>query len=151
MLRSTSPVKNTARRPAGVQLEMRAVAIREVESIKQLEALRHDWIALWKSSSIATPFQSPDWLIRWWKHFGAGADRLCVLVLRHEERLIAIAPLFVNSEDEGSLRLLGSGNTDYLDILCNDHAGRESAAVIDRSPDHCLVIRLFIGLYTANV
>ena len=62
---------------------MCALAIREIESLDELDSIRTDWLALWRSLPAATPFQSPDWLIPWWKHFGI--DRLRVLVLLNDE------------------------------------------------------------------
>ena len=95
---------------------MCALAIREIKSLDELEAIRTDWVALWRRSPAATPFQSPDWLIPWWKHFGAG--QLRVLVLTNEQRVLGIAPLF--ADDDLRLLLIGTGNTDYLDILAAD-------------------------------
>jgi len=95
---------------------MCALAIREIESFDELDGIRTDWLALWRSLPAATPFQSPDWLIPWWKHFGV--DRLRVLVLTNEERVIGIAPLFVGADLR--LRLVGTGNSDYMDILAAD-------------------------------
>jgi len=92
---------------------MCAVAIREIESFDELDSIGADWLALWQSSPAATPFQSPDWIIPWWQHFGAGDLR--VLVLLNEKRVVGIAPLFVTADSQ--LRLVGTGNTDYSDIL----------------------------------
>lgn len=104
---------------------MCALAIREVQSPDELESLRADWFALWKRSSTATPFQSPDWLIPWWKHFGAG--QLCVVVLTDETRLAGLAPLFIR---QNNLLLIGTGITDYLDILIDDRVRTDGAALI---------------------
>ncbi|HEY3580113.1 MAG TPA: GNAT family N-acetyltransferase, partial [Pyrinomonadaceae bacterium] len=95
---------------------MCALAIREIESLDELDSIRADWLALWRSLPAVTPFQSPDWLIPWWKHFGV--DRLRVVVLLDEERVVGIAPLFVDADSR--LRLVGTGNTDYMDILAED-------------------------------
>jgi CelD/BcsL family acetyltransferase involved in cellulose biosynthesis len=92
---------------------MCALAIREIESLDELESIRPAWLALWRSSPAATPFQSPAWLIPWWKHFGVG--QLRVLVLMNAKRVVGIAPLFVDNDLR--LLLVGTGNTDYLDIL----------------------------------
>ena len=92
------------------------MAIREIESVDELDSIYADWLALWSSLPAATPFQSPDWLIPWWKHFGAG--RLRVLVLLNKERVVGIAPLFLDSALR--LHLVGTGNTDYLDLLAAD-------------------------------
>jgi CelD/BcsL family acetyltransferase involved in cellulose biosynthesis len=101
-----------------------------IESLKELECLRTDWLALLKRSSTATPFQSPDWLIPWWRHFGTG--RLCVLAFIEEMRLAGLAALFVTSSKDlhRSLRLIGTGNTDYLDIVVDDRVRQESVAAI---------------------
>ena len=97
--------------------------VREIESAEELESLRDDWLALWKRSPTATPFQSPDWLIPWWKYFGSG--RLHVLVLMDETRLVGLAPLFITPTRK--LHLLGTGNTDYLDILLDDRFSNDVA------------------------
>ena len=105
---------------------MCALAIREIESATELDSLCADWRALWKRSSTSTPFQSPDWLIPWWKHFGVG--QLCVLTVTDEKRLIGLAPLFITSTR--TLTLLGTGNSDYLDILLDDLVCNDAAAAI---------------------
>jgi CelD/BcsL family acetyltransferase involved in cellulose biosynthesis len=98
---------------------MCALTVREIETTEELESLRAGWLALYQRSSLTTPFQSPDWLVPWWKHFGAG--RLCLLAFHDGTQLVGIAALFiVNAEGRRSLRLLGTGNTDYLDIIFDD-------------------------------
>jgi CelD/BcsL family acetyltransferase involved in cellulose biosynthesis len=105
---------------------MCALVIREIESASELDSLRADWLALWKRSSTATPFQSPDWLIPWWKHFGKG--QLFVLAVTHETRLVGLAPLFITNTR--SLSLLGTGNSDYLDLLLDDRVCNDASAAI---------------------
>lgn len=66
-------------------LEMPAAAVPSVElevatRPEDLEFLRAEWSALLLRCPAATPFQSPEWLIPWWRRFGSG--RLLVLVLR---------------------------------------------------------------------
>lgn len=105
---------------------MCALAIREIESARELDSLRADWRALWKRSSTSAPFQSPDWLVPWWKYFGVG--QLYVLAVSEETRLVGLAPLFMTSTR--SLSLLGTGNSDYLDILLDDRVCNDAAAAI---------------------
>lgn len=105
---------------------MCALAIREIGCVNEFESLRDEWLALWKRSSTSTPFQSPDWLIPWWKYFGAG--QLCVLAVTDDSRLVGLAPLFITNTR--SLSLLGTGNTDYLDILLDDRFINDGAAAI---------------------
>lgn len=77
-----------------------------------------DWRALWARCPDATPFQSPEWILPWWECFGNGELR--VLAFRHDGRLAGLVPLYSDAPGEAGpriLRLLGSGNTDYLDAL----------------------------------
>lgn len=84
-----------------------------IEDFEHLGRLREEWGELWERCAAATPFQSPDWLIPWWRAFAPG--RLWCLALRRAGRLALLAPLYVDKL--GTVRILGAGNTDYLDVL----------------------------------
>ena len=60
--------------------------IEEATDLPALDRLRPEWEALWRAVPEATPFQSPAWLIPWWRHVGEGA--LLVLALRAAGRLV---------------------------------------------------------------
>lgn len=85
----------------------------EISTAAELEHLKRSWQDLWAKCAYATPFQSPAWLIPWWNSFGPG--KLTTLAFYENERLVALAPMFLL---DGTVRLVGAGNTDYLDILC---------------------------------
>ncbi|WP_162913004.1 GNAT family N-acetyltransferase [Rhodospirillaceae bacterium SYSU D60014] len=99
-----------------------------MSSLDGLEALRHDWTDLWRRDPSATPFQSPEWLIPWWKHFGH--EDLLVLTLRRHGTLLGLVPLFI-SEGAGERVLLpiGCGITDYCDGLFDPSIGQQGAAI----------------------
>jgi len=82
-----------------------------------LAELRGEWEGLWERCPQATPFQHPAWLFPWSRHFG-GTEFL-VATSRRGEALVGVAPFFVIEGDDGGreLLLLGTGNTDYLDVL----------------------------------
>ncbi len=105
--------------------------IEEVVSLEALEALRPAWGALWSRLPDATPFQSPDWLIPWWRHIGEG--ELMTLAFRSPEdgALAALLPLYVYRQADGvrSLFPLGIATTDYLDALV---APEHRSAVLPR-------------------
>lgn len=101
--------------------------IEEITTTEGLEALRAEWTGLWERCPDATPFQSPEWLLAWWRHLGRGW--LWTLALRCKGRLAGLAPLFVHRPYGLPLRcvsILGTGVTDYLDVLmeraCQDSA-----------------------------
>jgi CelD/BcsL family acetyltransferase involved in cellulose biosynthesis len=102
-----------------------------ITSADDLTALRPAWDALWRRSPEATPFQSPQWLLPWLTHFGAGGE-LATVVTRDGDALTSIAPLYVLREDDESLGLLlGTGISDYLDVLGDGAAALDALGTID--------------------
>jgi CelD/BcsL family acetyltransferase involved in cellulose biosynthesis len=83
-----------------------------------LDTLRDDWSRLWERCAYATPFQSPEWLIPWWRTFHPGR-------LKCAFNADGFAPLY--EDEHGVTRLLGAGSTDYLDALVH----RDAAWVYD--------------------
>lgn len=95
----------------------------------RLAALVPEWRDLWRRSKVATPFQSPDWLMPWWDIFAPGELR-CV-ALRSGDRLIALAPLYRENGDYGPRLLpLGISLSDYLDVLI-DPAHLDSTSALE--------------------
>jgi CelD/BcsL family acetyltransferase involved in cellulose biosynthesis len=81
-----------------------------------LAALAPDWWELWRQSPNATPFQSPAWLLPWWRNLARGELR--VLALRLDGRLVGLAPFCCEQDERGRLaRLMGFPVTDYQDFL----------------------------------
>ena len=67
----------------------------------------------------ATPFQSPAWLLPWWRAYGS--DEPCAIAVRKNDALTSLAPLYVLRDDDESLGMfVGSGISDYLDMLGDD-------------------------------
>lgn len=89
-----------------------------ITSTQGLEEIAAEWDALWQRSPEATPFQSPHWLMPWWKHFGS--DDPYAIAVRSNGSLDAFAPLYILRDEESDESLgmfLGSGITDYLDAI----------------------------------
>lgn len=89
-----------------------------ISTTAALEALGPEWDTLWRNASDATPFQSPHWLLPWWKHFGGSEPH--VVLQREGTTLQALAPLYIlrdDDSDESLGLLLGTGISDYLDLL----------------------------------
>lgn len=108
-----------------------------VGTTAELEALRREWEALWRADPRATAFQSPQWLLPWWRHIGRG--ELCTLAVRDDDgTLTGLAPLYVYRDAAGRRHLfpIGMATTDYLEPLA--HPGCEdevAAAVLARLED----------------
>ncbi len=79
--------------------------------------LSQEWEQLHRAIPEATPFQTPEWLITWWQHFGGG--RLQIVTFRDSAgRLSAVIPCFLHDwQGCRQLTLIGSGISDYLDPL----------------------------------
>ncbi len=60
--------------------------LQEITATRQLEALGPEWSALWERCVGATPFQTPEWLLPWWRSLGRGELR--GVALRQGGRLV---------------------------------------------------------------
>src|SRR5262245_37639862 len=90
-----------------------------ITSPSDLEAIEPDWLALCRRTPGTTPFQTPMWVRPWWTHFGS--DELAVIATPE-----AIAPLYIVRDGDESLGMfLGTGNSDYLDVV------GDAASVVD--------------------
>jgi CelD/BcsL family acetyltransferase involved in cellulose biosynthesis len=89
---------------------------------EELAAIVPEWDALWRRTPSATPFQSPQWVLPWLEAFGAGGE-LAVIASRTDGVLTTIAPLYILRDEESDESLgmfLGTGISDYLDLLGDD-------------------------------
>ena len=56
------------------------LTIEIVRNVEAFSSLMQEWTVLAESSA-ATVFQTHEWLFLWWKHLGAGKDRLLHILL----------------------------------------------------------------------
>jgi len=108
-----------------------AINLEEVETTGQLPSLQTEWAQLWARCPEATPFQSPEWLVPLWNHLGEGDP--WILALRRQGRLVGLAPFVIRGEQNAGKRhllLLGTGVTDYLDLLLEPAFAIEGASAV---------------------
>ncbi|HEY4707365.1 MAG TPA: GNAT family N-acetyltransferase [Thermodesulfobacteriota bacterium] len=102
--------------------------IEEIMGRRGLPELAPEWDALFEACPEAAPFQSPQWLIPWSAHLGAGEPY--VLALRSGGALSAIAAFMLTGPE---LVFMGTGVSDYLDMLARPGLERAAAlAVMER-------------------
>jgi len=98
------------------------VIVQEITQTSELEKLEPEWWDLWRRDRASTPFQSPAWLLPWWRHIGKG--ELLTLAIRSRKMidranpLVGLLPLYIYTQPENSSRdllPLGIATTDYLD------------------------------------
>jgi CelD/BcsL family acetyltransferase involved in cellulose biosynthesis len=110
-------------------MTMHAITTRILRDDASLAALEARWWDLWRRIPRATPFQTPAWLLAWWRHFAPGA--LFTLAAEREDRLVGLAPFYL---EEGALgrRLLplGMSVSDYHDVLLDPSCAREAGAAL---------------------
>ena len=107
---------------------MRCDVIRTPDELRRMEP---EWDALWRRAPGATPFQSPHWLLPWQEHFGG--EELYTVVVRGDDGLAALAPLYIVRDDESDESLglfLGTGVSDYLDALADGATAEEIVRVM---------------------
>ena len=102
-------------------------SIEILRHINELESLVPEWDDLCRADTSATPFQTSTWAIAWWRHLGRGALH-CVAV-RYNGAMVGLAPLYVSRPIPAlrRLALLGTGKSDYLDMLVHPEHRSEVA------------------------
>ena len=117
-----------------------ALAASTVTCADALARLVPEWRALHERCSWATPFQSPEWQLAWWRHLGPsnGGGELRTIAVRDAgtDALVALLPgfTFVDGERGGArtYALLGAGVTDYGDALADPAVGQSALRVAAR-------------------
>lgn len=103
----------------------------KVEDSPTFERLKEEWTELLAQSDSDCFFLTWEWLYSWWKHL-AQSRKLCLLTVRKQGRLVAIAPLTLALFSEGRLlpfprlEFLGTGEvgSDYLDLIIRRGEGK---------------------------
>ena len=100
----------------------------------ELAALRPEWAALHRRAG-TSPFQSPEWLLPWWRSFGTGELRAAAL--RSEDGALAgLLPLYVLREAGGAKLLpVGVGVSDFLDALVEPGLPDAASALLSAALD----------------
>lgn len=115
--------------PAGCTYDGLVVA--EQREPAALTTLLPEWWALWRADPRATPFQSPAWLVPWWRHRSGAPLLLLTVRTGRDGRLVGLLPLFRWDSPHGPrLVPLGAGISDYLDGLFADGYGPAAAVAI---------------------
>jgi CelD/BcsL family acetyltransferase involved in cellulose biosynthesis len=94
----------------------------------EFEALAPQWWELWRRCPSATPFQTPAWLLPWWRYFAPG--KLAAIAVWREGRLIGLAPFYLEDGEETHLLPVGIALSDYLDLLIEPEMENEAAVLI---------------------
>lgn len=96
----------------------------QTELVSELPPLESEWRALWERSSRATPFDSPDWQLPWWRAFGSGTPLVATLRTRGG-RLDGLLATYAGGDRV--VRCIGVGVSDRLDALLDDGVGSDDA------------------------
>jgi CelD/BcsL family acetyltransferase involved in cellulose biosynthesis len=111
-------------RPSGQRLDTA-----DLWDAADFASLEEEWDDLYHHSPRATPFQSWAWLYSWWESYGEGYE-LRLIVVRDGDLLVGLLPLMLERRwGFGRLLFVGSGTTDYLDVLSREGWEQEVAEV----------------------
>src|SRR5215203_640011 len=92
-----------------------------LEDAEAFAGLEEEWEDLYRHSPRATPFQSWAWLYSWWEHYGEGYELRLVTLRDGGGLLVGLLPLMLKRRwGFGVLLLVGTGPTDYNDVLVRE-------------------------------
>src|SRR5258708_23798208 len=87
-----------------------------MRSISELLAVEQAWWLRWEGCSRRPPFQSPGWLLPWYRAFRPGEP--VAFAFWHDGRLVGVAPFYGKHETDGfHLQPFGTAVSDFLDML----------------------------------
>lgn len=114
--------------------------VRFVRSVEAFTALKQIWNELLSQSPVDNYFLRWEWLWNWWQVFANDNDKLTILILESDGKIIGIAPLYTGTRLLGGIfpvrRLMflgtqpnGEGDigSEYMDIIYKD--GHEKLVV----------------------
>lgn len=109
----------------------------EIRSLEELSQIASPWSMLWEACPTATPFQRPEWVLPWAKHFCS--QGLSALAIYRGNDLVGLALFFrYTLEGERRIAFLGGGNSDYHELLYEPSLAR---AVVSSLHEHLLKTR----------
>lgn len=101
-----------------------------------LDALESTWRAFERSPAVTSPCMRWDWMRLWWQHYGRRCDRLWVVVVRLDDVIVGLCPLYLRDAHRPwgrRLRFLATGEpeqcevaSEFLDVL----AASEHRAIV---------------------
>jgi len=102
-----------------------------LDSPERLQAFRGDWQHFLNRVPAPTPFQTPEWLLTWWSHFGSGRPHFMVF---RTDSVAGVVPAFHHEwNGRRQLTLMGAGISDYLDPVLDT---RYSEAIVEALQSH---------------
>jgi CelD/BcsL family acetyltransferase involved in cellulose biosynthesis len=112
-------------------MQSTSISTETIRDVNRLREFEPEWRGFLQRCSAPTPFQTPEWLLPWWTHFGSGV--LHVLAFRCRGNVVGILPGFLHDwNSRRQLTLIGSGVSDYLDpVLDPAHTTEIMASLED--------------------
>jgi CelD/BcsL family acetyltransferase involved in cellulose biosynthesis len=99
----------------------RPLKIIVINDAQDFADLKKEWDNLYQNSTHATPFQSWAWLYSWWESYCEDSE-LRLITVWDGDLLVGLMPLMLKRwwGSPGWLLFIGTGLTDYLDILVRE-------------------------------
>ncbi len=120
--------------------EQKRMALQIVHTTEEFYSLRERWNSLLQASPSNSFFLTWEWLWSWWNAYREDASQLFIMTFFRNDRLIGIAPFYVNSNCKiGPLRIRrlmflgtreGAAQSEYMDIIAHADYAPEIAAEI---------------------
>jgi CelD/BcsL family acetyltransferase involved in cellulose biosynthesis len=120
------------------KMERHPLYVEEARTADAFHALRQEWDALVARCPQATLYQTFDWNEAWWNAFRV-RKRLRIIVVRRGPEVLGVLPLYVSPHLGTPLRrlaFLGTGSSDYMDLIVEPSQAMEVWGAIGRHLAH---------------
>jgi CelD/BcsL family acetyltransferase involved in cellulose biosynthesis len=121
-VRDTTPAGIQARQEAGTREVQIAgnMSVSVITSLQEARAFGHEWARFADESGGGNPFVHPDWMLPWAERFLRSGERIYLLIVRQNGRLVGVAPFYRRSWGPGlahAMQLWGTGRHSDLTEL----------------------------------
>jgi CelD/BcsL family acetyltransferase involved in cellulose biosynthesis len=121
------------------------MSVSVITSLQEARAFGDEWAKFADESSGGNPFVHPDWMLPWAERFLRSGERICLLIVRQNGRLVGVAPFYRRSWGPGlahSMQLWGTGRhsdlTELPSLLVDQNQPRNiTRALISTLCIHC--------------
>ncbi|NQZ22421.1 MAG: GNAT family N-acetyltransferase [Colwellia sp.] len=106
-----------------------------ISTSDEFNLLENEWEDLLVHSCQPSFFLSFHWLNTWWKFYASETDTLNIIILRNDDQIVAILPIYFNDK---KIHYIGTNDvehdevcTEYIDIICRKGIETEVLLILE--------------------
>jgi CelD/BcsL family acetyltransferase involved in cellulose biosynthesis len=132
-----------------------AIEIIEIKKVAQFDKMEQEWTQHLSALKHLSFFMTWKWLNLWWHTFSTPSDSLKIILIKEQQELIAILPLYV--KDKACIMFIGQGekeqdevSTEYIDIIAKKGLNSSTIQTIEKHLSESTINHFVFQNYLPN-